>query len=70
MIEVNITDEDLMNIVNEVFEEMEVDNIIEEMDGESSDEDQPLSDDSATVIVVKTLQKLAKKLWIIHKLML
>jgi len=46
MIEININDEELMKIVNEVFEEMEVDDIIEEMDGESSDEDQPLSDDS------------------------
>jgi len=39
-----MNDEDLINIVNEVFEEMEVDDIIEEMDGKSSDEDQPLSD--------------------------
>jgi len=45
VIEINIIDEDLMNIINEVFEEMEVEDIIEEMDGESSDEDQPLSDD-------------------------
>jgi len=36
---------DFMNIVNEVFEEMEVDNIIEEMGGES-DEDHPLSNDN------------------------
>jgi len=35
-----------MNIVNEVFEEMEVDDIIEEMDGVSSDEDHVLSVDS------------------------
>jgi len=34
-----------INIVNEVFEEMEVDDIIEEMDGES-DKDQQLSNDS------------------------
>jgi len=34
-----------MNIVNEAFEEMEVDNIIEQMGGES-DEDGSLSDDS------------------------
>jgi len=40
-----MNDEDLMNIVNEVFEEMEVDNVIEEMGGES-DEDESLSDDS------------------------
>jgi len=40
-----MNDEDLMNIVNGVFEEMEVDDIIEEMGGES-DEDHPLSDDS------------------------
>jgi len=38
MIEINTNDEDLMNIINEVFEEMEVDDIIEEMDGESLDE--------------------------------
>jgi len=42
--EINTNDEDLMNIVNEVFEEMEVDDIFEEM-GESN-EDHPLSDDS------------------------
>jgi len=41
MIEININNEDLTNIVNKIFEEMEVDNIIEEMDGESSDENQP-----------------------------
>jgi len=46
-----------MNITNEVFEEMEVDDIIEEMDGESSDEDQPLSDSGCIR-------------WIIRKLML
>jgi len=40
-----MNDEDFMNIVDEVFEEMEVDDIIEEMGGES-DEDGPLSDDS------------------------
>jgi len=34
-----------MNIVNEVFEKIEVDDIIEEM-GSESDEDHPLSDDS------------------------
>jgi len=49
MTEININDEDLMNIINKVFEEMEVDDIIEEMDGESSDEDQPLSDDSGCI---------------------
>jgi len=38
-----------MNIANKVFEEMEVDDLIEEMDGESSDEDQPLSDDSGCI---------------------
>jgi len=32
----NMNDEDIMNIVNEVFEEMEVNDIIEEMGGESS----------------------------------
>jgi len=40
-----MNDEDLMNIVNGVFEEMDVDDIIEEMGGES-DENHPLSDDS------------------------
>jgi len=40
-----MNDENLMNIVNEVFEEIETDDIIEEMGGES-DEDHPLSDDS------------------------
>jgi len=49
MIEININNEDLMNIVNEVLEEMEVDDIIEEIDGESSDKDQPLSDDSGCI---------------------
>jgi len=38
-----INDEDFMNIVD-VFKEMDVDNIIEEMGGKS-DEDGPLSDD-------------------------
>jgi len=42
---INMNDKDFMNIVDDVFEEMEVDNIIEEMGGES-DEDGPLSDDS------------------------
>jgi len=40
-----MNDEDFMNIVDDVFEEMDVGNIIEEMDGES-DENGPLSDDS------------------------
>jgi len=40
-----MNDEDFMNIVDDVFEEMNVDNIIEEMGGES-DEDGPLADDS------------------------
>jgi len=31
-----MNDEDLMNTVNEVFEEKEVDDIIEEMGGEST----------------------------------
>jgi len=42
--EINMNDDDLMNIVNEIFEEIEVDDIIQEMGGES-DEDH-LSDDS------------------------
>jgi len=41
-----MNDEDIMNIVNEVLEEMEVDDIIEEMSGESSDEDHALFVDS------------------------
>jgi len=41
-----INDEGLMNIVDEVFEEIIVDNIIEEKGGESSDEDQALFDDN------------------------
>jgi len=40
-----MNDKDFMNIVGKVFEEMEVDDIIEEIGGES-DEDKPLSDDS------------------------
>jgi len=44
--EININDENLMNIVDEVFQEMEVDDIIEEMSGKSSDEDHTLSNDS------------------------
>jgi len=40
-----MNDEDLMNIVNEIFEEIEVDDIIEEM-GDESDEDHTFSDDS------------------------
>jgi len=35
-----------LKIVDEAFEEMEVDDIIEEMGGELSDEDQTLSDDN------------------------
>jgi len=42
---ININDEDFVNIVGEVFEKMEVDDIIEEMDGESN-EDGSLSDDN------------------------
>jgi len=42
---INMNNENLMNIVNEIFEEIEVDDIIEEMGGES-DKDHPLSDDS------------------------
>jgi len=38
-----INDEDFMNIVDDVFEEMDIDNIIEEMGGES-DEDGPSND--------------------------
>jgi len=40
-----MNNEDFINIVDDVFEEMDVDDIIEEIGGES-DEDGPLSDDS------------------------
>jgi len=43
--EIHMNDEDLMNIVNEIFDEIEVDKIFEEMDTKS-DEDHLLSDDS------------------------
>jgi len=60
--EINMNDENLMNIVDEVFEEMEVDDIIEKMDDES-DEDQPLSIVTMTIVIVmRTLRKLVKKL--------
>jgi len=42
----NINDEDIVNIVIEVFEEMEVDDIIEKMGDKSSDGDHALSTDS------------------------
>jgi len=47
----NINDEDFVNIVDEVFEEMEIDNIIEKIDeigdeSDESDEDHVLSADS------------------------
>jgi len=42
----NMNDEDIVNIVDEVFEEMEVDDIIEEIGNESSDKDHVLSADS------------------------
>jgi len=41
----NINDEDFVNIVDEVFEEMEVDDLIEEI-GDESDENHVLSADS------------------------
>jgi len=41
-----MNDEDIINIVNEVFEEMEVNDIIEEIGGESSDVDHVLFTDS------------------------
>jgi len=41
-----MNNEDFMNIVDDVFEEMNVDDIIEEMGGELDEEDRPLSDDS------------------------
>jgi len=34
----NMNDKDIVNIVDEVFEEMEVDDIIEEIGDESSDD--------------------------------
>jgi len=42
----NMNDKDIMNIVDEIFEELEVHDIIEKIGGESSDKDQALSDDS------------------------
>jgi len=42
----NMNDEDIVNIVDEVFEEIEVDDIIEEIGDESSNEDHVLSADS------------------------
>jgi len=42
----NMNDENIVIIVDEVFEEMEVDDIIEESGDESSDEDHVLSADS------------------------
>jgi len=44
--EINMNDKDFMNIVDEVFEEMEVDDIIEEMGSELLDEDHLLFDNS------------------------
>jgi len=40
-----MNDEDFMNIVEDVFEEMDVNNIVEEKMSGQSDEDGPLSDD-------------------------
>jgi len=40
-----INDENFMNIVDDVFEKMDIDNIIEEM-GDESDEDGPFFDNS------------------------
>jgi len=54
--------EDLMNIVNEIFDEIEVDDIIEEMDGESAEIIHYLMTVIASVIVVTILQKLIKKI--------
>jgi len=56
----NMNDEDIINIVDEVFEKMEV-NDIEEMDGESSDEDQAYLM-TMTASVMRTLRKLVRKL--------
>jgi len=58
-----MNDEDIMNIVDNIFKEIDVDDIIEEMGGKS-DEDGPLSDDivMALAIAVMTSQKLTKKL--------
>jgi len=57
-----MNDEDLMNIVNEIFEEMEVDDIIEEM-GSESDEDHPLSDDNDCISdYSNNLTKINKKI--------
>jgi len=56
-VEINMNDEDLMNIVNEIFEEIEVDDIIWEMKIIHY-----LMTVIALVIVVTILQKLIKKL--------
>jgi len=57
----------MRNIVDEVFEEIEVNDIIEEI-GSELDEDRLSDDVTASMIVVKTLQKLMKKLQIVCKL--
>jgi len=56
-----MNDEDFMNIVDDIFEEMDIGDIIEEMGGES-DEDGPLFDDSDCISDCRTSQKLAKNL--------
>jgi len=57
-----MNDRDIVNIVDEVFEEMEVDDIIEEIDDESSNEDHVLSTDNDCISDVATLRKLVRKL--------
>jgi len=52
----------MMKIVDDVFEEMDVNDIIEEMSGESDEDGHYLMIAIALVIAVKTSQKLAKKL--------
>jgi len=55
-----MNDEDFMNVVDDVFEEMDVYDSIEEMGGES-DEDGPLSDDSDCISEDCSEDKLTKK---------
>jgi len=57
-----MNDENLINTVNEVFEEMEINDIIEEMTNHRSKINDYLITVTASMIVVRTLQKLVKKL--------
>jgi len=59
-----MNDEDIVNtcIVDEVFEEMEVDDIIEEIGDESSDEDYVLSADSDCINDCNDLTEISQKI--------